>query len=190
MNIYPGASIGRVADVRVLGHQPLGVQITFTNDGDLRLTEVSGLVVVESANGRDLFEVELDPFDVLPGRSMQHVVYGTWPLSETGRYSVRAVLDFGADYLVGGQTVFQVAPLALAPLREGAELPQDLDGDGRYEDVNGDGVLSALDAQLLHEFLESSAVQTNLRAFDFSNDGRMTRDDVDSLLALVSSTAE
>ncbi len=189
-NVHPATAVGRISDVQILGHQPLGVQIVFANGGDLRLTEVTGLVAIESADGHDLFEIELIPFDVLPGRSKHQAVYGTWPLIDAGLYLVRAVLDFGAEYLVGGQTVFRVTPLSLAPLRNDEALPRDLNGDGRYEDVNGDGTLSPEDAQVLHEHLESSAVQNNVRAFDFNNDGRITREDVDSLLALVSSASE
>jgi mannan endo-1,4-beta-mannosidase len=53
----------------------------------------------------------------------------------------------------------------------GNRLPKDHDGDGLYEDVYGTGRSSILDVQLLFNNLESTAVQNNAAAFDFSDTG-------------------
>jgi hypothetical protein len=46
--------------------------------------------------------------------------------------------------------------------------PQDLTGDGLYEDVRGDGQVSVLDVQTLFNHIETPAVQNNAAFFDFS----------------------
>jgi hypothetical protein len=50
----------------------------------------------------------------------------------------------------------------------GDQSPVDLDGDGTYEDVRGDGELEVLDVQTLFNELDTGVVQDNARAFDFS----------------------
>jgi len=50
-------------------------------------------------------------------------------------------------------------------------LPSDADGDGLYEDVNGDGDLNTGDAQALFSNRESAVIQSYLDAYDFNGDG-------------------
>ncbi|MCK5246553.1 hypothetical protein KAR02_06620, partial [Candidatus Bipolaricaulota bacterium] len=54
-----------------------------------------------------------------------------------------------------------------------------------YEDVNGDGILTEADVDLLEAFIDSSPVQDNARAFDFSNEGDVTTADVSILRDIV-----
>ncbi|WP_144900800.1 PKD domain-containing protein [Halobellus captivus] len=64
----------------------------------------------------------------------------------------------------------------------GSEQPaQDLDGDGVYEDVNGDGTVDELDVQLLFAERNSGVVQGSPDAFDFNDDGEFDILDVQSL---------
>ena len=58
-----------------------------------------------------------------------------------------------------------------APFGESASSPQGLDGDGTYEDINGDGLLSLEDPALLGFYIDSKAIQENADAFDFNGDG-------------------
>ncbi|MFD1599906.1 PKD domain-containing protein [Halobellus rarus] len=64
----------------------------------------------------------------------------------------------------------------------GSEQPaQDLDDDGVYEDVNGDGVVNELDVQLLFAERNSAVVQSSPDAFDFNGDGEFDILDVQAL---------
>ncbi|ADB59523.1 protein of unknown function DUF839 [Haloterrigena turkmenica DSM 5511] len=70
------------------------------------------------------------------------------------------------------------------PVGEGSgsgRAPTDLDGDGLFEDVNGNGRLDYQDVTLLFEHLEDDAVQLNEAAFDFNDNGRIDYDDVVAL---------
>jgi len=55
--------------------------------------------------------------------------------------------------------------------------PRDLDRDGLYEDVNGNGRLDFDDAVTLARNLDSGVVQTYKAAFDFNGNGRVDFDD-------------
>ncbi|EMA68626.1 glycoside hydrolase family protein [Halorubrum aidingense JCM 13560] len=64
----------------------------------------------------------------------------------------------------------------------GADQPaQDLDGDGVYEDVNGDGEVDELDVQLLFAERNSAVVQDSPDAFDFNGDGEFDILDIQAL---------
>jgi PKD repeat protein len=178
VTVSPSEPDGRVSNLQVLGMNPLGVEVAFANTGDTVLAGVSGLIAVESSAGTTLFEIPLVPFDVLPGYVLRQSVLGEWGLQVAGIYLVRAVLDFGVEHLVAGQFVLQIEDLSLSPIGTASDTPTDLNGDGLYEDVNGDGTLTADDADLLEGFIGSSPVQDNSRAFDFSNDGEATMADV------------
>jgi hypothetical protein len=52
----------------------------------------------------------------------------------------------------------------------GETPPQDLDGDGRYEDVRGDGDVNVLDVQALFDTLVTDRLQRNAVLFDFQGD--------------------
>ncbi|MCU4973239.1 dockerin type I domain-containing protein [Halobacteria archaeon AArc-m2/3/4] len=60
-------------------------------------------------------------------------------------------------------------------------VPQDLDGDGLYEDVNGDGEFSLTDVVVLFEHLEEPVVTENVAAFDFAGTGDVSVTDVVAL---------
>ncbi|SFS11274.1 protein of unknown function [Halomicrobium zhouii] len=56
--------------------------------------------------------------------------------------------------------------------------PTDPDGDGKFEDLNGNGRIDYDDVSLLFEHLESDAVQLNVDAYDFNENGEIDYDDV------------
>jgi hypothetical protein len=64
-------------------------------------------------------------------------------------------------------------------------LPGDFDGDGLYEDVNGDGSANVGDAQALFAARDSEAVQNNLEAFDFNGDDVVNVGDAQALFSMV-----
>nr|WP_318566662.1 alkaline phosphatase PhoX [Salinigranum marinum] len=59
--------------------------------------------------------------------------------------------------------------------------PRDLDGDGRFEDVNGNGRVDYDDVVLLFNNLESQSVTSNARAFDFNENDRLDYADIVAL---------
>jgi len=74
-------------------------------------------------------------------------------------------------------------PRPIPPL---TNAPQDLDDDGLYEDVNGDGRLTSDDAALLLSNVNTASVQEDKDFFDFNQDGLLNGDDVSILLGLTS----
>ncbi|WP_101295010.1 alkaline phosphatase PhoX [Halegenticoccus soli] len=67
------------------------------------------------------------------------------------------------------------------PAVDGENAPTDPDGDGRYEDVNGNGRLDRDDIVTLFEQFDSDSVRLNASAFDFNENGRLDFDDIVSL---------
>ena len=61
--------------------------------------------------------------------------------------------------------------------------PTDPDGDGTYEDVNGDGSVNVGDAQALFSNTNGPVVQNNTAAFDFNDDGSVNVGDAQALFA-------
>lgn len=60
---------------------------------------------------------------------------------------------------------------------------QDIDGDGLYEDVNGDGKAGASDVQAFFAAQDSEAIQSNPAAFDFNGDGTVSISDIQALFS-------
>jgi hypothetical protein len=61
--------------------------------------------------------------------------------------------------------------------------PTDPDGDGTYEDVNGDGNVNVLDAQAIFANTDDPVVESNVDAFDFNDDGSVNVLDAQALFA-------
>jgi hypothetical protein len=60
--------------------------------------------------------------------------------------------------------------------------PTDPDGDGLYEDVDGDGEFTILDVSVLLNAFDEPIVRNNAAAFDFDDNGTVTIIDVSTLL--------
>ena len=75
------------------------------------------------------------------------------------------------------------------PVNGFENAPTDPDGDGLYEDVNGDGTLTGADVTALFNAISSGddAVVENPEAFDFNEDGGVSGADVTVLFEEVSS---
>ncbi|KOX92428.1 hypothetical protein AMS69_13805 [Haloarcula rubripromontorii] len=67
--------------------------------------------------------------------------------------------------------------------------PTDPDGDGLYEDVNGDGAVNIVDVDALSRHLGSTAVGANWSAYDYTGDNRTDVGDIQWLLVATRSTA-
>ena len=66
------------------------------------------------------------------------------------------------------------------------DTPTDPDGDGRYEDVNGNGRIDYDDVVVLFTNKETTAVEDHQEAYDFNDNGRFDFDDVVELSEEVS----
>jgi len=102
-----------------------------------------------------------------------------------------------ADRLLsGGELVFEMgsepneewgAGMENAPPSDIRSPPTDLDGDGLWEDVDGDGELTRDDAEELFDSFNDPVVQNNPERFDFNDNGRVDRDDIVELFEEVGS---
>jgi len=183
----PGTEVlsGEIQRVRKLDDALLSFEIAFVNSGNVQL-KPRGQVEITDQTGDIIQTLSVDEFYVLPGAVRYENVVGQANSLPPGRYVALAVLDIGnPDYLVAGQLVFEVVELALVPIGGSASSPRDLDGDGTYEDINGDGLLSLEDPALLGFYIDSKAVQENAEAFDFNDDGVVDFNDVVALKAML-----
>jgi hypothetical protein len=87
------------------------------------------------------------------------------------------------EVLLGSGGVTIAAPLP--PIGDSLNRPRDLNGDGLYEDVDGDKRLSFLDPLLLAFNLDSDVIQENRGLFDFDGDGKIDFHDAVALAKLV-----
>lgn len=179
-----GTKRGQVSNLRRHGLNPLWLTSQFQNRGTLNLGDVAGRVEIRNDQGETIERIAVDSFPILPGATRQFRVQSEQPVGNRlapGRYVALAIVDYGGDNPVGAQAVFDVPEIELTPLGDAENAPQDLDDDGFYEDVDGDGELTTDDPALLGFAVDSDAVQANWPAFDFNNDGEATFDDVIAL---------
>jgi hypothetical protein len=183
-----GKKAGRITGLELRGLNPPNVYVEFENKGNAHFPEVKGLVEIRDEKGTTLEKIAVAGFPILPGAKRGLVVNSSrqkGDLVPPGRYVILAVLDYGGDSQAGGQLIARLKELKLVPVGDSKAPPQDLDKDGLYEDVNGDGRLTIDDATLLGFHLDSPAIQENARAFDFDNNGPVNFEDVLALKALV-----
>nr|WP_222928431.1 alkaline phosphatase PhoX [Haloplanus rubicundus] len=64
------------------------------------------------------------------------------------------------------------------PTVTGGAAPTDPDGDGRYEDLNGNGRLDYEDIEILFSNFDADSVTMNESAYDFNENGQLDFDDV------------
>ena len=64
------------------------------------------------------------------------------------------------------------------PTVTGGSAPTDPDGDGRYEDLNGNGRLDYEDIEILFNNFDADSVTMNESAYDFNENGQLDFDDI------------
>jgi len=64
------------------------------------------------------------------------------------------------------------------PIEAGMARPTDPDGDGTYEDVDGDGAVTMADFELLARHLNSAKVTEEIESYDWNGNGRVDYDDL------------
>ncbi|WP_276252466.1 hypothetical protein [Halomontanus rarus] len=136
--------------------------------------ETWGRLVVEVTDTR----LEMDPGETCPAAAGFQGYELRVPIG-TDVESLRRVS--AVEPTVDGTRLVSVDGHELEP-GEGIELnghtPQDLNGDGLYRDVDGNGELGTNDVVTLFDHLEHEAVTENPEAFDFAGTGEVTTTDV------------
>lgn len=85
-----------------------GVEVVFEfRNASATAIRPAGRLELRSLAGDPVAQLEIDPFSVLPGRTrrIEALVPATLP---EGRYVAVPVIDFGGEYLAGGQSIFQI----------------------------------------------------------------------------------
>jgi hypothetical protein len=181
------------------------VEFTLTNTGDatadtpgLQLggiwTDTDWEIVSADGDGGDWSEADgfwqID--ELAPQESQAPAVTLAVPAdASAGDYVLEAdaYVDIEADPVAEASATIQVedsddGPPAL-PGQE--KPPQDHDGDGLYEDIDGDGTLTIDDVHVFFENRDADVVQNNAERFNFAGNGSadVTLDDVQALYQLL-----
>ncbi|NVO66306.1 hypothetical protein [Methanofollis tationis] len=129
----------------------------------------------------------LDPMLILFGPDGAEI-NRTWSYTSTemdeiletgGMYTLLAGDDNGHDYGIYGLYIWlQDPPLPVVPFPGYEEMPTDPDGDGLYEDVDGDGVIGLNDVVVYYANLRFVEENEPLEAFDYDGNGRIGFNDV------------
>ena len=64
-------------------------------------------------------------------------------------------------------------------------MPRDLNGDGLYEDLNGNGRLDYDDVVRLFRYFDDLAIRECWQLYDFNRNGRLDYDDIVALFRMV-----
>lgn len=103
----PGDLNGEVTTVEAVGTgDGVSVDFEFRNSSGTAMRP-NGHVELRSLTGESVARIEIEPFSVLPGhtRRINATVPATLP---EGRYVAVPVIDFGGEFLAGGQGLFRV----------------------------------------------------------------------------------
>jgi hypothetical protein len=105
--LRPGALLdGEITRLQVDAADGGTLHVWFHNSGEAPIRP-AGAVELRDAADRAVATVRVDAFSVLPGSTRRVAI----PLAQTlpaGRYTAVPILDFGGEYLAGGQTTFVV----------------------------------------------------------------------------------
>ena len=165
-------------------------QIWITNPGGIAFKGVNFLApkyyqIVEKTDR--LVSLRLVDFDdeIQPGTRELKVGDITMEALQPGETSLRVKkLKIWPDE--GGEVTRRGDPVSikvnLGPIGLSTNPPEDLDGDGLFEDINGDGKLSKEDAFILSFNLESKFIRESTSLFDFNWDGKVTFEDAVKLI--------
>jgi PKD repeat protein len=110
----------------------------------------------------------------------------THAYAATGEYDATVTVSDGAGATDAATRTVAVGSSggggdAPSPVGGSSAAPRDPDGDGRYEDVDGDGTVGVGDVATLFYNLDGAAVGDAPDAFDFNGDGSCDVIDVSAL---------
>jgi hypothetical protein len=99
-------------------------------------------------------------------------------------YFVATVEDGQGDTgLTSNIVVLEFDAAAVGPIGDFENAPTDPDGDGLYEDVNGDGDVNVGDAQAIFSNTDDPVIQNNPDAFNYNGIGGVDVGDAQALFA-------
>ena len=161
------SSVASVTDLELGGGPDAKTQnVTFADDGS------SVTVSAALANTSDTGSVTISSVTV------EGVAEGSSDLS----VDVQALGDEEGDsYTVTDENGASISVVDIPPVGDFPNPPTDPDGDGLYEDVNGDGAFDPVDVQALFVNLDDETVENYPDAFDFNEDGTVDVVDVQKL---------
>jgi hypothetical protein len=166
----------------VVRGEPVTVTADVTNDGSITTTktvefrfDLNGDGTLSEDETVDTVQLELEPGET-EEVSLTAVVPEDTPLGE---------YDHGVFTVDDSESATIDVTLAkLDSTYQGP--PQDLDGDGLYEDVNGDGSVTLSDVQAFFINRDSAVIQENGELFDFNGNGEFNNVDIQKFFATVS----
>jgi hypothetical protein len=152
--------------------QTVTVTAQVNNDGNQDVTRTVKFQLDSGDDGFDTNDVvATKEVEVDAGASVSVTLEATLPADlALGEYQHRVIADTG-----------QPATIRIAPPKPNQDFegyPADLDDDGDYEDVNGDGTVNEVDSQALFANLESSATQDYSAQYDYNGNGVLDEVDV------------
>jgi len=106
-----------------------------------------------------------------PGVAVASVVNAT--IDDDGGRPVAVVIKPGIVYVSG------------CPRPVAGVMPRDLNGDGLYEDLNGNGRLDYDDVVRLFRYFDDPAIRECWQLYDFNRNGRLDFDDIVALFRMV-----
>ncbi|WP_245575963.1 5'-nucleotidase C-terminal domain-containing protein [Haloplanus natans] len=100
----------------------------------------------------------------------------------TGTTTLTVVIDrFDDDNGTSMSVAAGRATVTAGPPMVDGVPPTDIDSDGAYEDLNGNGRLDYDDVTILFDNFEDAAINQNAVAYDFNGNGRVDYDDIVTL---------
>ena len=148
-------TVAEITDARAFQTSVGLFDTTIAADGSS--VQFSGLVQFDAASQLTLAEIDVAAADTTGETSLDLSVAD---IADSDASSYRVESATGATLTVSEDA-------GPPPLPDQDNAPQDLDGDGLYEDVNGDDQFSIADVQIFFQNRDSDAVQNNPEAFNF-----------------------
>lgn len=163
------SSIAAISDVSHKGDSLSGETTSIADDGSTVLIAGTAVDTVDTGN------------TTIADISVSTVKLGT----TTVEMNVSTLSsESGEEYDIStnqGSTVRVNSENAPGPLSGFANSPTDPDGDGKFEDTNGDGSFNVNDVTAIWAGRNSKTVATNGKSFDFNEDGEFNVNDVTAL---------
>jgi hypothetical protein len=159
------------------------ITTTISSDGEVESTQLVGLN----------FDVDGDGDDQSDETQNKEVTIGPNGQTQVSfEVEIPADASFGdREYDIVTSAEVESGTVEVTPpdVNGDGELPGDLNDDGIYEDVNGDGTVNTGDPQALFGNRDTDAVEKNAAAFDFNGDGVVNVGDAQALFIEVTGSA-
>jgi hypothetical protein len=144
-------------------------------------------VIQSSSSTMEIRAVDFDDVIQSGAKSivLAHVALTTLKPGKADLMAEAKVLTDDLDHGISAASQGFTLTVKLPPIGGSSRSPHDLDGDGLYEDIDGDGTLTILDAIIFDFNYDTPEVQKYSRYYDFNGDGRVDFADVLRLLKVV-----